>query len=132
MNFKFSKLIPNEEAKAIIETYEKEGYVFRFPECRSEDYQMEEGTEHLTLLASVLAPNMTPVYLPKEWFKKKEPLKPYVWYPVEEFDGNPNNYILLEMDDNGLCYLYNFESNRLSEYRTHFMYIERLKEILDE
>lgn len=130
MKFNFENLIPNEEVIKIFESFEELGYDII---CREGiQYQWGDPDDFMLFEAKISNSNTNTfsiIKLPKKCFKKKEPLKPYVWYPAEEFDGNPNNYILLEADDTGLCYLYNFEGNRLSEYRSHFMYIERLKEI---
>lgn len=57
----------------------------------------------------------------------KEVLKPYIWYNREEFDGNPNNYILIEKDARGdldiskdICLV-----KGISVDAIEFMYIER-------
>lgn len=126
MKLNLKKLVAKPTAKRIIETYEELGYEVTVDEEEWEDY----------------SPCMTFVYknkggcifvfsIPKEEFEEKKPLKPYVWYPVEEFDGNPNNYILLEAEGAGVlrCGLCNFGVNRLRERTSHFMYIERLKEL---
>jgi len=42
------------------------------------------------------------VTIPKEDIEVVEDLKPYVWYPSEKFDGNPNNYILVEDDESSV------------------------------
>lgn len=124
MKLNLKKLVAKPTAKRIIETYEELGYEVTVDEEEWEDY----------------SPCMTFVYknkggcifvfsIPKEEFEEKKPLKPYVWYPVEEFDGNPNNYILHEADGNGSCYLYSSDVNRLHKRALYFMYIERLKGI---
>lgn len=123
MKLNLKKLVAKPAAKRIIETYEELGY-----EIKVDENEWVDPSPYI-LFSFTKEGRMLTFDIPKEEFEEKKVLKPYVWYPVEEFDGNPNNYILLERDNNGLCYLYNFESNRLSEYRSHFMYIERLKEL---
>lgn len=58
-----------------------------------------------------------------------EDLKPYVWYPREKFDGNPNRYVLVERSDDEDEEFYDISnedpSKYLRAYSTHFMYIER-------
>lgn len=63
-----------------------------------------------------------------------EPLKPRVWYPREKFDGNPNQWMLVErtMDDKGLDDFYFYEESggdeplyQLWDNTTHFMYIDK-------
>lgn len=57
-----------------------------------------------------------------------EDLKPYVWYPCEKFDGNPNGYVLVERIVNYDTVAFTICSkmiNSLMDVSTHFMYIER-------
>ena len=58
-----------------------------------------------------------------------EQLKPYVWYPREKFDGNPNDYFLVETGIAEEMYYvsYGMEHNLhlLKGDATHFMYIEQ-------
>lgn len=68
--------------------------------------------------------------IPKGYIEVKEDLKPYVWYDRSEFDGNPNEYALVEKieEDDG-CRLFTSTSKidirSLISATTKFMYIER-------
>lgn len=72
------------------------------------------------------------IVIPKADIKIIEELKPYVWYKREKFDGNPNNYDLIERNyDYSLILGYPGKSNRsgvLNLNTEWFMYIEPLKE----
>ena len=61
-------------------------------------------------------------------FTTVEELNPYVWYPAEKWNGNPNNYILVEMTDNGNIYCVEEHPDRLYTHATHFMFLKRRKE----
>lgn len=56
-----------------------------------------------------------------------ETLKPYVWYERAKFDGNPNDYVLIELDEDGEWNLYEplACNNFLSDSTTKFMYIDK-------
>lgn len=61
-----------------------------------------------------------------------EDLKPYVWYPSQKFDENPNRYVLVERteDEDEDDELYDiseddFGITHLGVGTTHFMYIQR-------
>ena len=59
-----------------------------------------------------------------------EQLKPYVWYPREKFDGNPNDYLLAEKFPSALSFEEAFnlcwkKIHILANNTTHFMYIEK-------
>lgn len=58
-----------------------------------------------------------------------EPLKPYVWYEREKFDGNPNKYVVLERDNRGRYDSFSTYAQGkdafLQNNTTHFMYIEK-------
>lgn len=124
MKLNLKKLVAKPTAKRIIETYEELGYEIIVDEKEWEDY-----TPYMKFSYVIKGGHILAFSIPKEEFEEKKLLKPYVWYPAEEFDGNPNNYILLERDGSGLCQPYSFENNRLNEDSSHFMYIEHLKEI---
>lgn len=124
MKLHLKKLVAKPIAKRIIEAYEELGYKIIVDEKEWEDYTQYMKFSYETKGGCTLA-----FGIPKEEFEEKKPLKPYVWYPVEEFDGNPNNYILLERDDSGGYTAYDLAINELSERTTHFMYIEYMKEI---
>lgn len=55
-----------------------------------------------------------------------EPLKPYVWYESEKFDGNPEDYPLVESTGETYCCTYKLGSKTLYSTTKHFMYIEKL------
>lgn len=55
----------------------------------------------------------------------KELLKPYVWYKPEDWDGNPNNYLLVEYYDANFISVSNMSNQILSDRAKHFMYIEK-------
>lgn len=126
MKLHLKKLVAKPTAKRIIETYEKLGYEITVDEEEWEDY----------------SPCMTFIYknkvgcvfvfsIPKDEFEEKKPLKPYVWYPVEEFDGNPNGYGLIEEDGDGdfTIWVDKEDTKSLMLYTKRFMYIERWKEL---
>lgn len=54
-----------------------------------------------------------------------EDLKPYVWHSREKWDGNPNNYSVIEFDNDEPDLFIGIRTNRLVNNTTHFMYIER-------
>lgn len=63
-----------------------------------------------------------------------EDLKPYVWYPSQKFDENPNRYVLVERiedeDEDSSFYILSGDDygiTHLGFTTTHFMYIERLE-----
>ena len=61
-------------------------------------------------------------------FEVVDELKPCVWYPREEFDGNPNEYLLVEVIRNGESYRTSFCKDDLDSLcfgATHFMYLEK-------
>lgn len=125
MKFKFEKLIPNDKVKAIVEVYENDGYSLRF----SYTNEIQEWKSYNLAITVILEKGNIQccLQLPKEWFKEKEPLKPYVWYQAEEFDGNPADYYILQSSCDG--YIRHFLNvNELSSNTSHFMYIERLKD----
>lgn len=57
-----------------------------------------------------------------------EVLDPYVWYPCKKFDGNPNNYVLVEDDETSSTnidvYKYKESNKTLSYDATRFMYLD--------
>lgn len=60
----------------------------------------------------------------------EEEVEPYVWYEREKFDGNPNNYLLVERKtdigmDHNWCDIHNHTFHDLCSHTTHFMYIEK-------
>lgn len=61
-----------------------------------------------------------------------EDLKPYVWYPRQKFDSNPNRYVLVERIKDEYDEFYDISADdygitHLGFKVTHFMYIERLE-----
>lgn len=56
--------------------------------------------------------------------------KPYKWYPREYFDGNPNNYILLEHDESPFptMSVSGRSARCLGDDTKWFMYIEPVEE----
>lgn len=56
-----------------------------------------------------------------------EDLKPYVWYPREKFDGNPNNYSVIQFHNDEPDLFIGIPTKSLGNSSTHFMYIERPK-----
>lgn len=54
-----------------------------------------------------------------------EDLKPFVWYPREKFDGNPNNYSVIQFDNDEPDLFIGIPTKSLGNSSTHFMYIER-------
>lgn len=54
-----------------------------------------------------------------------EDLKPYVWHSREKWDGNPNNYSVIEFDNDEPDLFIGIRTNRLVNNTTHFMYIEQ-------
>ena len=71
------------------------------------------------------------IYIPKSDIEVRDGLKPYVWYSCREFDGNPNNYVLVEkvidLDGNFLSAYMNkdISLHYICPSTTKFMYIER-------
>ena len=60
-------------------------------------------------------------------FYEVEDLKTGVWYPVSKFDGNPNNYWVIEYFSDDSCGVSNgINGNELCSVTTHFMYIKSL------
>lgn len=55
-----------------------------------------------------------------------EPLKPYVWYESEKFDGNPEDYPLIESTGETYCCTYKLGSKSLYSTTKYFMYIEKV------
>lgn len=64
------------------------------------------------------------LYIEKEDIELKEELKPYVWYDRSEFDGNPNNYILVEEEYNGQLTITEDSNTELWSETGRFMYLE--------
>ena len=64
------------------------------------------------------------VTVTREDLEEIEPLKPYVWYPCEKFDGNPKDYPLVESTGETYCCTYKLGSKTLYSTTKHFMYIE--------
>lgn len=55
-----------------------------------------------------------------------EPLKPYVWYDREKWDGNPEDYPLVECTGETYCCTYRLGSKTLYSTTKYFMYIEKV------
>lgn len=89
---------------------------------RNATYFMKGQANHVPLYKDVTDIKLS-IYLTGDDFH--EELEPYKWYPPEKFDGNPNDYILIEMYDDGSVDAYSEKLHRLSNITTHFMYIER-------
>ena len=64
------------------------------------------------------------LYIDEEDIEEIEPLKPYVWYEREKFDGNPEDYPLVESTGETYCCTYKLGSKTLYSTTKHFMYIE--------
>lgn len=89
---------------------------------RNATYFMKGQANHVPLYKDVTDIKLS-IYLTGDDFH--EELETHIWYPREKFDGNPNDYILIEMYDNGSVDAYSEKLHRLSNITTHFMYIER-------
>lgn len=101
----------------------------RFQEaCES---QMKDGSNFIFVKRSNCGGCFSwSVSIPKSDIEVKEYLKPYVWYGRGEFDGNPNDYLLLEdvydfFGDNLAVFYDKNGIHRLGNSTKRFMYIER-------
>lgn len=56
-----------------------------------------------------------------------EDLKPYVWHSREKWDGNPNNYSVIQFHNDEPDLFIGIPTKSLGNSSTHFMYIERPK-----
>lgn len=54
-----------------------------------------------------------------------EDLKPYVWHSREKWDGNPNNYSVIQFYNDEPDLFIGIPTKSLGNSSTHFMYIER-------
>lgn len=54
-----------------------------------------------------------------------EDLKPYVWHSREKWDGNPNNYSVIQFHNDEPDLFIGIPTKSLGNSSTHFMYIER-------
>lgn len=123
MKFKFEKLIPNEHAKALIEVYESAGYSVQCPSYTNEDVEWNNSNAYIILCAKKASDIF--LCIPKEWFKKKEPLEVGVWYNRYEFNGNPKGYGLIEEDEDGdFTAWVEEDAKSLMPYTKRFMYFK--------
>lgn len=65
------------------------------------------------------------IFFDENDFEEAEELKPYVWHTRDKWDGNPHNYLIVEIDDDNFGQLYPYERNCLCTHTSKFMYIER-------
>lgn len=63
--------------------------------------------------------------------KVKEPLEVGVWYNRDEFDENPNGYVLVEEDEDGDLTIWadKEDTKVLMPYTKRFMYLKLPEEI---
>lgn len=128
MKFNFENLIPNEKVIKIFESLEELGYDIM---CRDGIQCQWDDTEDFMLFEAKISNSNTNTFsiikFPKKCFKKKEPLKPYIWYPAEEFDGNPADYYVVESSCSAGYIRQYVNVHELSPKTTYFMYIERIR-----
>lgn len=101
----------------------------RFQDAREE--QWEDGCLSIAVNRSGVEDFFWHIEIPKTDIEKIE-LKPYKWYPREEFDGNPNNYWIVEQVHWSKTVkkveIYHIQVKHLHHASKKFMYIEPAEE----
>ncbi len=91
--------------------------------------QWNDGHDNVVVCNNLSGANSWEYTIAKNDIECTEPLKPYVWYPAEMFDHNPNDYILVEDDETSDVFIdvYKFADTPtvLTSIATRFMYLER-------
>ena len=96
----------------ILNEYVKEDFITEYPIVRFTILE-SESISGLAISSSV----------DHEEVEKVEPLKPYVWYDREKWDGNPNKLDVIELSKE--CIDVYSEYPNINYDTTHFMYIKR-------
>ena len=67
--------------------------------------------------------------IPKKDIEQVEDLKPFVWYPASKWNGNPEQYTLIERVAQGDTYLFRGMIRALTAETEFFMFAPRDKDI---
>lgn len=63
------------------------------------------------------------IYIPKTDIEVINPLKPNIWYPASEFDGNPNKYSFIGENSVKNKYIFTSKIDEMPSWVTRFMYL---------
>lgn len=86
--------------------------------------QMNDETTFVSFCVSLLGINFVcQLTIDKEDIEVREELKPFVWYDRSEFDGNPDDYILVEEEDTGYLTIADVGTSNLYSDTKRFMYL---------
>lgn len=86
--------------------------------------QMNNETTYVSFCVSLLGINFVcQLIINKEDIEVREELKPFVWYDRSEFDGNPDDYILVEEADTGYLTIADVGTSDLYSDTERFMYL---------
>lgn len=91
---------------------------------KAEDLAVNHNLIKLIITTSKSGLNLTLNLHRDARFTEVEELKPNIWYPAEKFDGNPNDYWLLELDEDDLLTISTGNIGFLFHDARKFMYIE--------
>lgn len=122
---KYFKLKDQELYSKLCNTLKDFDLLFEY-ECKR---QWNNGHDNIVVCSELVGANTWEYTIAKNDIEQVEELKPYVWYPAEMFDHNPNGYILVEDDETSDIFIdvYKFADTPtvLTSIATRFMYLER-------